>query len=263
MAFLAQYAYTGKDFEPLVKARNPATIEEFIALTGSALTQVAAICAIREAIDDDAIVTGASGSLPGDLQRMWTTDTRDAYHMEYGYSCMGYEIAAALGAKLAEPERECYAMLGDGSYLMLHSELVTSIQEHKKINVLLFDNCGFGCINNLQMNNGISSLATEFRFRSENGGLDGGLLPIDYAKCAEGYGARTYTVRSLDELKAALKDAKRQDISTLIDIKVLPKTMTDGYESWWHVGIASTSAKESVRSAYEAKEAMRKTARQY
>lgn len=263
MAFLAQYAYTGKDFEPLVKTRNPATIEEFIALTGSALTQVAAICAIREAIDDDAIVTGASGSLPGDLQRMWTTDTRDAYHMEYGYSCMGYEIAAALGAKLAEPERECYAMLGDGSYLMLHSELVTSIQEHKKINVLLFDNCGFGCINNLQMNNGISSLATEFRFRSENGGLDGGLLPIDYAKCAEGYGARTYTVRSLDELKAALEDAKRQDVSTLIDIKVLPKTMTDGYESWWHVGIASTSAKESVRSAYEAKEAMRKTARQY
>ena len=86
------------------------------------------------------------------------------------------------------------------------------------------------------MNNGISSLATEFRFRSENGGLDGGLLPIDYAKCAEGYGARTYTVRSLDELKAALEDAKRQDVSTLIDIKVLPKTMTDGYESWWHVG---------------------------
>ena len=263
MAFLAQYAYTGKDFEPLVKARNPATIEEFIALTGSAMTQVAAICAIREAIGDDAIVTGASGSLPGDLQRMWTTDTRDAYHMEYGYSCMGYEIAAALGAKLAEPERECYAMLGDGSYLMLHSELVTSIQEHKKINVLVFDNCGFGCINNLQMNNGIGSLATEFRFRSEGGGLDGGLLPIDYAKCAAGYGAKTYTARSLDELRAALTDAKRQDVSTLIDIKVLPKTMTDGYESWWHVGVASTSAKESVRVAYEAKEAMRKTARQY
>lgn len=263
MAFLAQYAYTGKDFEPLVKARNPATIEEFIALTGSAMTQVAAICAIREAIGDDAIVTGASGSLPGDLQRMWTTDTRDAYHMEYGYSCMGYEIAAALGAKLAEPERECYAMLGDGSYLMLHSELVTSIQEHKKINVLVFDNCGFGCINNLQMNNGIGSLATEFRFRSEGGGLDGGLLPIDYAKCAAGYGAKTYTARSLDELRAALTDAKRQDVSTLIDIKVLPKTMTDGYESWWHVGIASTSTKESVRAAYEAKEAMRKTARQY
>ena len=263
MAFLAQYAYTGKDFEPLVKARNPATIEEFIALTGSAMTQVAAICAIREAIGDDAIVTGASGSLPGDLQRMWTTDTRDAYHMEYGYSCMGYEIAAALGAKLAEPERECYAMLGDGSYLMLHSELVTSIQEHKKINVLVFDNCGFGCINNLQMNNGIGSLATEFRFRSEGGGLDGGLLPIDYAKCAAGYGAKTYTARSLDELRAALTDAKRQDVSTLIDIKVLPKTMTDGYESWWHVGVASTSTKESVRAAYEAKEAMRKTARQY
>ena len=263
MDFLRNYAYTGKDFKPLIEARNPATIEEFIQLTGSAMTQVAAICAIRETISPDAIVTGASGSLPGDLQRMWTTDARDSYHMEYGYSCMGYEIAAALGAKLAEPERECYAMLGDGSYLMLHSELVTAIQEGKKINLLVFDNCGFGCINNLQMSNGIGSLATEFRFRSEDGGLNGGLIPINFAKCASGYGAKTYTVRSIDELKAALEDAKQQTVSTLIDIKVLPKTMTDGYHSWWHVGIASTSQKEGVRQAYQEKEAMLEKARKY
>jgi 3D-(3,5/4)-trihydroxycyclohexane-1,2-dione acylhydrolase (decyclizing) len=121
-----------KIFKPLVDAREPGSIEEFVELTGGVITQTAALCAIREMIPSDAIVVGASGSLPGDLQRMWTTQTRDSYHMEYGYSCMGYEIAAALGAKLAAPDREVYAMTGDGSYLMLHTELVTSLQEGKK-----------------------------------------------------------------------------------------------------------------------------------
>ena len=121
---------------------------------------------------------------------MWTTDCRDSYLMEYGYSCMGYEIAAALGAKLAFPEQEVYSMVGDGGFLMLHSELVTSLQEGKKINVLLFDNCGFGCINNLQMSNGIGNLATEFRYRDEKGGLNGGLMPIDFAAVAAGYGVK-------------------------------------------------------------------------
>ena len=146
----------------------------------------------------------------------------------------------------------CY-MERDGSYLMLHSELVTSLQEGKKINVLLFDNAGFGCINNLQMSNGISNLATEFRKRDANGNLLGDLMAIDYAKCAAGYGCVTYTAHTLDELKAALDDAKKQTVSTLIDIKVLPKTMTDGYGAWWHVGIASTSAKPAVNAAYENK----------
>ena len=208
-------------------------------------------------------MVGASGSLPGDLQRMWTTDVQDSYHMEYGYSCMGYEIAATLGAKLACPDRECYAMAGDGSYLMLHSELVTSIQEGRKINVLLFDNCGFGCINNLQMSNGEGNLATEFRRRDETGGLNGGLIPIDFAMCAAGYGAKTYTVHTIGELKAALEDAKAQTVSTLIDIKTLPKTMTSGYDAWWNVGVASTSESEGVREAYEKVTEHRKSARQY
>jgi 3D-(3,5/4)-trihydroxycyclohexane-1,2-dione acylhydrolase (decyclizing) len=194
---------------------------------------------------------------------MWTTETKDSYHMEYGYSCMGYEVAAALGAKLAAPDREVYAMTGDGSYLMLHTELVTSLQEGRKINVLLFDNCGFGCINNLQMSNGIGNLATEFRYRQQDGSLNGGLMPIDFAKSAEGYGVKTYKATTLSELKAALEDSQRQTISTLIDIKVLPKTMTEGFQSWWHVGIASTSEKESVRKAYESKEASLKNARLY
>lgn len=262
MQFLASYTYS-EDFETLIKAKYDKTIPEFVEMTGSNLTQVSAVALIRELIDDDAVCVGAAGSLPGDLQRMWTTDCKDSYNMEYGYSCMGYEIAGALGSKLAEPDREVYAMCGDGSYLMLHSELVTSIQENKKINVMLFDNSGFGCINNLQMSNGIGNLATEFRSRDENGQLLGSLVPIDYAKAASGYGVVTYTARNLDELRAAIEDSKKQTVSTLIDIKVLPKTMTDGYGAWWNVGLASVSSKESVQTAYKNIENQRKIARKY
>ncbi|MBO4915188.1 MAG: 3D-(3,5/4)-trihydroxycyclohexane-1,2-dione acylhydrolase (decyclizing) [Oscillospiraceae bacterium] len=262
MARLAAYRYD-ENFEPLIAAREERTIPEFAKLYGTDVTQVAAVALIREVIDDNAICVGSAGSLPGDLQRMWTSDERYSYNMEYGYSCMGYEIAGALGSKMAEPEKEVYAMCGDGSYLMLHSELVTSIQEGKKINVMLFDNAGFGCINNLQMSNGIGNLATEFRKRDENGDLLGDIMYIDYAKAASGYGVKTYTARSLDELKAALEDSKKQTVSTLIDIKVLPKTMTDGYGAWWNVGLASVAKKESVRSAYENIEKMRKIARKY
>ncbi len=264
MQRLADYRYDDT-FQPLIPAGNPGSIAEFAALTGGTITQTSALALIRQEIAPDAIVVGAAGSLPGDLQRMWTTDQKDAYHMEYGYSCMGYEISGALGAKLACPEQEVYALAGDGSYLMLHSALATSMQEHKKINVLLFDNCGFGCINNLQMSNGIGNLSTEFRYRTDDAAQrqEGGLIPIDFAASAAGYGLKTYTALNLEELKDALKDAKLQTVSTLIDIKVLPKTMTDGYDSWWHVGIASTSAKASVQKAYEAKEKGRKSARFY
>lgn len=261
-ARLAAYRY-GENFEPIIKARHGPTIAEQVKLNGGEITQVSAIALIRDTIDADAIVVGASGSLPGDLQRMWTTDCKNSYQMEYGFSTMGYEVCASLGAKLAAPGQEVYAMCGDGAFLMLHSELVTSLQEGKKINVLLFDNCGFGCINNLQMGNGIGNLATEFRYRDERGGLDGGLIPIDYAMVAAGYGCKTYTATNLKELKAALEDAKRQTVSTLIDIKVLPKTMTDGYDSWWNVGLASTTRSEKQKAAYDQLLTNRDRARKY
>lgn len=262
MEALASYSW-GEDFRPLIAAGDPRTIPEFREMTGSVLTQTAVVAKVRRLIPKDAVCVGAAGSLPGDLQRMWTSDSRCSYNMEYGYSCMGYEIAGALGSKLAAPEREVYAMCGDGSYLMLHSELVTSIQEHKKINVLLFDNSGFGCINNLEMSNGIGNLATEFRFRDGDGNLLGELVPIDYAACAAGYGVKTYRVTNMEELEAALKDSLEQTVSTLIDIKVLPKTMTDGYGAWWHVGVASSSENEDVRRAYERKQENLEKARKY
>ena len=261
-ARLAAYRYD-ENFQPLIAARNEGSIEEFVNVTGGQITQTAAIALIREEIDKDAIIVGASGSLPGDLQRMWTTDHKDAYQMEYGFSTMGYEVSAALGAKLAAPSQEVYSMCGDGAFILMHSELVTSLQEGKKINVLLFDNAGFGCINNLQMSNGIGNLATEFRFRDAQGGLNGGIMPIDYAMVARGYGCKTYTARTLEELKAALTDAKKQTVSTLIDIKALPKTMTDGYGAWWNVGLASTTSVDAQKNAYENLLKNRENARKY
>ncbi len=250
MERLSNYRYTEEGFEPMIKARDLRTIPEFVELTDGRITQTAALCAIRRVIDEDATIITAGGSLPSCMQRIWTTDKRGGYHAEYGYSCMGYEVAAALGVKMAEPDNEVYTVVGDSSFQMLHSEIMTAMQERQKINILVFDNCGFGCINNLQMNHGIGSLATEFRYREGNKPC-GDLIPVSYAKVAEGYGLKSYTVKTIEELEAALEDAKKQENSVLIDLKVIPKTMTDGYNSWWNVGIATTSEKDSVREACE------------
>ncbi|MBK4772304.1 MAG: 3D-(3,5/4)-trihydroxycyclohexane-1,2-dione acylhydrolase (decyclizing) [Pantoea sp. Morm] len=225
-----------------------ALFAEFERLTKSVLTQSSVLGTLNEQLPKDAVIVAAAGSLPGDLQRVWRTKDYNAYHVEYGYSCMGYEVNAALGVKLAQPQREVYAMVGDGSFMMLHSELVTSIQEGAKINVILLDNMTNGCINNLQMEHGMDSFNTEFRFRNPQGGkLDGGFVPVDFAAVAAGYGCKTYRVTTLEQLKAALEDAQQQTVSTLIDIKVLPKTMVHKYFSWWHVGVAQASTSERTQ----------------
>jgi 3D-(3,5/4)-trihydroxycyclohexane-1,2-dione acylhydrolase (decyclizing) len=262
MARLGAIEYTGEDFEPMIKARDPRTIPEFVKLTDGKITQTAALAAIRRVIDEDATIITAGGSLPSCMQRVWTTDKRGGYHAEYGYSCMGYEVAATLGVKFAEPDNEVYCVVGDSSFQMLHSEIMTIMQERKKVNILVFDNCGFGCINNLEMNHGIGSLATEFRY-TDGKKPCGDLIPVDYAKVAEGYGLKSYTCKTIAELEAALEDAKKQEIACLFDLKVIPKTMTDGYESWWNVGLADVSEKESVRDAWTGVKAGRDAARDY
>ena len=262
MVRLAGIEYTGDDFEPIIKARDPRTIPEFVKMTEGKITQTAALAAIRRVIDKDATIITAGGSLPSCMQRMWTTDKRGGYHAEYGYSCMGYEVAATLGVKFAEPENEVYCVVGDSSFQMMHSEIMTIMQEKKKVNILIFDNCGFGCINNLEMNNGIGSLATEFRY-TDGKKPCGELIPVDYAMIGRGYGLKTYTCKTIAELEAALEDAKTQEVACLFDLKVIPKTMTDGYESWWNVGIATTSEKDSVRKACEGVMEGRREARDY
>ncbi|PEN40868.1 3D-(3,5/4)-trihydroxycyclohexane-1,2-dione acylhydrolase (decyclizing) [Bacillus toyonensis] len=264
LARLHNVRFTDQGFTPEVEGHFDENINEYVDALGTQLTQTAVIGQINTLLDEDAIIVGAAGSLPGDLQRMWAANKPNTYHMEYGYSCMGYEVAGALGAKLAEPSKEVYAMVGDGSYQMLHSEIVTSLQENKKINVLLFDNSGFGCINNLQMGNGMGSFGTEFRYRNQQTRkLDGAIMKIDFAASAAGYGVKTYRVTSIEQLQEALIDAKKQTVSTLIDIKVLPKTMTNGYDSWWHVGVAEVSNSQSVQAAYESKVSNLQKARSY
>lgn len=240
--------YFSKDYLEEVEQGCGEKLEEFGKRTGSYLTQTRVLGIIREKIEDDAIIVGSSGSLPGDLQRIWENYKSNTYHVEYGFSCMGYEVNAALGVKLAVGDKkEVYSFVGDGSYMMSHSELVTSIQEKQKINILLFDNMSFGCINNLQLANGNESFGTEFRYRNEKTGLlDGKMIKINFAKCAEAYGCKTYTVKTEKELRTALEAIKNEKKSTLIDIKVLPKTMTDGYESFWRVGNAQISSREEI-----------------
>ncbi|MCM3675682.1 3D-(3,5/4)-trihydroxycyclohexane-1,2-dione acylhydrolase (decyclizing) [Peribacillus simplex] len=255
---LSQVTFSRENFMPEIKSQfSQQVLNEYSDALKTELAQSTAMIAINDTVDQESVVVGSAGSLPGDLQRLWHSIVPNTYHLEYGYSCMGYEIAGTLGAKLAHPDREVYAMVGDGSFLMLHSELITAIQYNHKINILLFDNSGFGCINNLQMENGSGTYCCEFRTH------DNQIMNIDYAKVAEGYGAKTYRANTVDELKAALEDAKNQSASTLIEMKVLPKTMTDGYDSWWNVGVAEVSERKSIQMAYEARHEKLKKAKQY
>ncbi|MCX4182956.1 MULTISPECIES: 3D-(3,5/4)-trihydroxycyclohexane-1,2-dione acylhydrolase (decyclizing) [Bacillus amyloliquefaciens group] len=255
---LGKITFTRNAFKPEIKNHfSQDVLNEYADALETELPQTTALLTINDTIPEDSVVISSAGSLPGDLQRLWHSNVPNTYHLEYGYSCMGYEVSGTLGLKLAHPDKEVYSLVGDGSFLMLHSELITALQYNKKINVLLFDNSGFGCINNLQMDHGSGSYFCEFRTE------DNQILNVDYAKVAEGYGAKTYRANTVEELKAALEDAKTQDVSTLIEMKVLPKTMTDGYDSWWHVGVAEVSEQESVQRAYEAKEMKLKSAKQY
>jgi 3D-(3,5/4)-trihydroxycyclohexane-1,2-dione acylhydrolase (decyclizing) len=215
------------------------------------LSQIRCLGELNEdVLPEDAVIVGASGSLPGDLQRVWRCKSQDSYHMEYGFSCMGYEIAAALGVKLASPEREVFALVGDGSYVMLHSELLTSIQEGIKINIIVFDNHGFQCIDNLQVSQGIEKFGNEWRMR-ETGTrlLTGEYLSLDFSGNGESYGARGFSVHNLEQFRDAIKLALEETRSTVIDVKVTPKSMTGSYDSWWRVGVPEVSLSRRVIEA--------------
>ena len=215
------------------------------------LSQTRALGEINRFMGKRDIAVGSAGSLPGDMQRLWRAGEKGTYHMEYGFSNMGYETNGALGVKLAEPEREVYTFFGDGTYLMAHSELLTCVQEGLRVHFCLFDNSGWGCIENLQNNQGNDTFGTVFRKRNpETGELDGAPLPVDFAMNARAYGLKTYTIRTVEQLRAALADALTQPLPVLYDIKVLPKSMTPGYDSWWRVGVAEVSEQPRVQKAY-------------
>ena len=239
-------------YVPEVNDANAESARRFAKDLDSRLTQTAALGAINLFMDDEDVAIGSSGSLPGDMQRMWCARGLDTYNMEYGYSCMGYEVSGALGVKYAIGDHEVYSMVGDGSFIMLHSELLTAVQEHKKINVCVFNNASFGCINNLQVGHGNDTLCTELRFRGEDGKHSGSFMAVDFAKIAEGYGCRAFTVRSMEDLEKALREAKAiQNVPVVFDIRVMPKSMTEGYGSWWRCGDVQVSENPRNMAAYQ------------
>ena len=208
------------------------------------------IGAMWEASGPRDVLLSAAGSHPGDLHKLWRTRTPNGYHLEYGYSCMGYEIPGAMGAKLADPSREVYVFLGDGTYLMSPSEIVTALQEHIKLIVVLVDNKGFASIGGLSRSLGMGGFGTSYRERSgASGQLDGELMKVDYAASVRSLGAHAITAGSIQELKAALEEAKKSDRLTVIVIETQPGVGVPGYDSWWDVAVAEVSQIEDVRKA--------------
>jgi 3D-(3,5/4)-trihydroxycyclohexane-1,2-dione acylhydrolase (decyclizing) len=206
------------------------------------------------------VVVCAAGSLPGDLHKLWRARDPKGYHVEYGYSCMGYEIAGGLGVKMADPSREVYVMVGDGSYLMMSSEIITSIQEGYKLTIVVLDNHGFSSIGGLSQSVGSAGFGTDYRFRNaETGQLDGERLSVDFAKNAESLGAHSIRAITREDLQRALARAREQQCTTVIVLEVDKEVRVPGYESWWDVPVAEVSDVEAVRRArLEYEEAFRK-----
>ena len=209
------------------------------------------IGAVNRFSDDKDVVVCAAGSMPGDLHKLWQTSDPKGFHLEYGYSCMGYEIAGGLGCKMASPDREIYVLVGDGSYLMMAQEIVTSIQEGYKLTIILINNNGYASINGLSNSVGVQGYGTKYRYRgNESGQLDGQNLPVDLAKNAESLGANVIPAESLDDFRLALEKAKLSDITTVVSINIEFEPRVPGYESWWDVPVAEVSEVKTAQAAY-------------
>lgn len=218
---------------------------------GPPVSQGEVIGAVNEAAGERDVVVCAAGSMPGDMHKLWRTKSPGTYHMEYGYSTMGYEIAAGLGIKLADPDREVYVMVGDGSYLMMAQEIATSIQERAKLNIVVVDNLGFASIGGLSAACGTGGFGTRYRQRS-NGSLDGAPVSVDFVANARSLGAQSRRAATRAELESALEEMRADDRTSVVVIETDRNQAVPGYESWWDVPIAEVSESESVRSAREA-----------
>jgi 3D-(3,5/4)-trihydroxycyclohexane-1,2-dione acylhydrolase (decyclizing) len=217
------------------------------------ITQGEVIGVVNEMSEPSDVMVCAAGSLPGDLHKLWRTRRPGNYHMEYGYSCMGYEIAGGLGIKMANPEREVYVMVGDGSYLMMAQEIVTSLQEGYKLNIVLLDNHGFSSIGGLSRGCGNEGMGTNYRYRRGEK-YDGEVLPVDFQANAASLGAWAVRARTSKELRQALAEAKKQTQTSVVVVETSYEDRVPGYESWWDVPIAEVSERESVkkvRAEYE------------
>jgi len=225
--------------------------------------QGALIGAVNEHGDPDAVMVCAAGSLPGDLHKLWRTRHPKQYHLEYGYSCMGYEIAGGLGVKMADPDRQVYVLVGDGSYLMMSSEIVTSVQEGLKLTIVLMNNNGFRSIGALSRSLGQGGFGTRYAFRDDDmlpndqAGYDVETLPVDLAANARSLGAHVIECKTVDDVIAALATSMQLERTTVIYVENDRYLGVPGYESWWDVPVAETSEIDSVNAAREEWEEMR------
>jgi len=221
------------------------------------------IGAVNEAAGPRDVVVCAAGSMPGDLHKLWRTRDPKGYHVEYGYSCMGYEIAGGLGAKMAAPDREVFVLVGDGSYLMMSQELVTAVQEGIKLIVVLVQNHGFASIGNLSESVGSQRFGTRYRYRSPEGRLDGGILPVDLAANAASLGADVKRVATISELRSALDAARASPRTTVVHIETDPMVPAPDSEAWWDVPVAEVAALDTTRAARTAYDAAKRSQRPY
>ena len=241
--YLEKISQLKKNWESEVNRLYKLTSKE-----GNVQTNIIGI--LNEFMEPKDVILCAAGSLPGDLHKLWRSELPKTYHVEYGYSCMGYEVAGGLGAKLAMTQGEVYVIVGDGSYLMLHSEFLTALKEHIKINVVLLDNSGYQCIKKLQIAHGSAGFGNEFRYREKSTGrLSGEITSVDFKKYSEALGVKAYHANDPEEFLEALQKTRTEKISTLIEVKVLPGTMTDGYNSWWRVGVPEVSKCKVTRNS--------------
>jgi 3D-(3,5/4)-trihydroxycyclohexane-1,2-dione acylhydrolase (decyclizing) len=231
--------------------------------SADALSQAEVIGALNAALGPRDVIVCAAGSLPGDLHKLWRARDPKGYHLEYGYSCMGYEIAGGLGVKIAAPDREVVVMVGDGSYLMMAQELATAVQEGIKLTVVLLDNHGFSSIGGLSESVGCTGFGTEYRLRGQSGQLDGAPVSVDFAANAASLGAQVIDARTRDALAPAFRDALANSNTTVVVIPVDRNARVGGYESWWDVPVAETSSLETVRKARTAYEAAVKRQRRF
>ncbi|MYB63367.1 3D-(3,5/4)-trihydroxycyclohexane-1,2-dione acylhydrolase (decyclizing) [Candidatus Poribacteria bacterium] len=215
-------------------------------------SQSEVIGVVNEFSRPEDVVVCAAGSLPGDLHKLWRTRNPKQFHLEYGYSCMGYEIAGGLGIKMADPTRDVYVLVGDGSYLMLAQEIITSIQENYKLIIVLINNDGHSSIGGLSEATGAQGFATRFRYRDDNSGeLHGDFLPVNLAANAESLGANVIQATTPHTLKMALQEARDADKTTVVKIDVDFDVRVPQYESWWDVPVAEVSEVESAEKAYQ------------
>jgi 3D-(3,5/4)-trihydroxycyclohexane-1,2-dione acylhydrolase (decyclizing) len=232
----------------------PAEVTE--SLADGLLTQSQVIGTVNELTDPRDVVLCAAGSMPGDLHKLWRVRDRKGYHVEYGYSCMGYEVPASIGIRLADPDRDVFAMVGDGGYLMMPTELVTAVQERVKVVVVLVQNRGFHSIGSLSQSLGSQRFGTRYRYRGETSHrLDGDLIPVDLAANARSLGAHVIEVHTADELAEAIKAAKAWPADggpVVIHVETDPFVSAPDTGAWWDVPVSAVSKLESTQAAYAA-----------